>query len=297
MLADGLRHGLYLTLLDLLEGTVYRDCLVSAEAIIGALISRKTHAEIERIRAAVAETDQIFSKVFDYVSPGMSEKEIASFMHKHIESLKLEPAWEMSDCPAVNAGPESKIGHSGPSDIRLERGHILHFDFGIRLNEYCSDIQRVGYFLRQGENCAPEEVQRGFSTVVDAVQTAAAMMKPGVLGRDIDASARKVVIDAGYPEYMYATGHQLGRQVHDGAGLLGPEWERYGDNPTATTGRRSGIYHRTRTGSTRLWIHRSRRRCGCDRNRGNFSWKTTDRINLAIISLHRNKNEPAVNNN
>jgi Xaa-Pro aminopeptidase len=30
---------------------------------------------------------------------------------------------------------------------------------------------------------------------------------------------------------MYATGHHLGRTAHDGAGILGPEWERYGDTP------------------------------------------------------------------
>ncbi len=29
----------------------------------------------------------------------------------------------------------------------------------------------------------------------------------------------------------YATGHHLGRTVHDGAGLLGPMWERYGETP------------------------------------------------------------------
>ena len=28
-----------------------------------------------------------------------------------------------------------------------------------------------------------------------------------------------------------ATGHHLGRTVHDGAGVLGPLWERYGDTP------------------------------------------------------------------
>ena len=56
-------------------------------------------------------------------------------------------------------------------------------------------------------------------------------MRPGVLGKHVDAIARKVVTDAGYPEYMYSTGHQLGRTVHDGAGILGPEWERYGDTP------------------------------------------------------------------
>jgi Xaa-Pro aminopeptidase len=54
-------------------------------------------------------------------------------------------------------------------------------------------------------------------------------MKPGVLGKEVDAVARRVVTGAGYPEYKYGTGHQLGRMAHDGAGILGPEWERYGN--------------------------------------------------------------------
>ena len=48
---------------------------------------------------------------------------------------------------------------------------------------------------------------------------------------EIAAITRKVVTDAGYPEVKHATGHQLGRFAHDGAGLLGPKWERYGDTP------------------------------------------------------------------
>ena len=46
--------------------------------------------------------------------------------------------------------------------------------------------------------------------------------------RDVIATA---ITDAGYPEFLYATGHHLGRACHDGGGLLGPEWERYGDTP------------------------------------------------------------------
>jgi Xaa-Pro aminopeptidase len=47
----------------------------------------------------------------------------------------------------------------------------------------------------------------------------------------VDAVARKVITDAGYPEFLYATGHQLGRACHDGGALLGPPWERYGTTP------------------------------------------------------------------
>jgi Xaa-Pro aminopeptidase len=67
--------------------------------------------------------------------------------------------------------------------------------------------------------------------VLHAIQVAVGTMVPGARGRDVDAAARQVILDAGYPEYMHATGHHLGRKAHDGGGILGPAWERYGDTP------------------------------------------------------------------
>ncbi|HYV36064.1 MAG TPA: M24 family metallopeptidase [Gemmataceae bacterium] len=56
----------------------------------------------------------------------------------------------------------------------------------------------------------------------------AAVLRPGVHGFEVDAVARKVVVDAGYPEFKHGLGHGLGRAVHDGGTLLGPHWPCYG---------------------------------------------------------------------
>ncbi|MFN8490174.1 MAG: Xaa-Pro peptidase family protein [Caldilineaceae bacterium] len=229
--ADGLSHGLYELLKGYLKETDFGERIVSAETVINKLRGRKTETEIDRIETAIATTFGIYQKAIDYAQVGMTEKQVGQFMHDRVKELGLTTSWESASCPAVNSGPDTPIGHSGPTDMVIQPGHLLHFDFGVRQNDYCSDIQRVVYFLREGETKAPEPVQHGFDTVVRAIQAAVAAMKPGVLGKKVDAVARKVITDAGYPEFKYATGHHLGRACHDGGGILGPEWERYGDTP------------------------------------------------------------------
>lgn len=231
VLADGLGHGLYQLLVDYFTDTPWEQRLVSAEELIGALRGRKTPGEVERIRNAIATTQEIYARAFDYAQVGMTEAQISDFMHDQLEEFGVQAAWDFEDCPAVNAGPESPVGHVGPGELRIERGQLLHLDFGVRQGEYCSDIQRVVYFLSSEESSPPEPVLHGFNTVVRAVHAAVEAMKPGILGKEVDAIARQIVTDAGYEEFKYATGHQLGRLAHDGAGILGPEWERYGDTP------------------------------------------------------------------
>jgi Xaa-Pro aminopeptidase len=229
--ADGLSHGMYRLLVKILAGTPFEDRLISAEGIIGALRGRKTPLEIARIRAAVATTDEIYQATFDYIQPGMSERQIADFMHDQITTRGLDSSWDWGHCPTVNAGPESPVGHVGPTDIQIQPGQLLHFDFGVRQDEYCSDIQRVVYFLAPGETVPPKPVQLGFDTIVTAIQETVKSMRPGMTGLEVDNIARGIVTGAGYPEYKYATGHHLGRDAHDGGGVLGPLWERYGDSP------------------------------------------------------------------
>ncbi len=229
--ADGLSYGQYQLLCNYLADTTFVDKLISAETVIAALRGRKTSTEIVLLRQAVVTTEEIYARTFDYLQPGMTERQVGQFMWDQMKNLGVTESWERSGCPAVNSGPESPVGHGGPTDIILQRGHLVHFDFGVKQADYCSDIQRVVYLLSPGETRAPQIVQRGFDTISAAVQTAIKAMHPGVPGWQVDAAARSLVTSAGYPEYMYGTGHHIGRTTHDGAGMLGPKWERYGDTP------------------------------------------------------------------
>ncbi len=231
VLADGLSYGMYQLLTKMLSGTPFADRLISAEGIISALNGRKTETEVNYIKGAIQETFDIYQNTYEYMQPGMTEKDIADFMHRQIEDRGLDVAWTYDGCPAVNSGPDSPVGHAAPTDIKIKPGHLVHFDFGVQKDGYCSDIQRMVYFLRPGETDAPQEVQDGFTLVRNAIEAAHHVLRPGITGLEVDQVARKVITDGGYPEYHYATGHQLGKRAHDGGGILGPQWEVYGNLP------------------------------------------------------------------
>lgn len=228
--ADGLSHGMFLTLQSYLEGKPYE--LISAENILNPLRGRKSPGEIKRIREAVALTDDIIDRITEYLRPGLSEREIADWIHETYRGEGVEPSWDPGHCPTVSCGPDTPVGHTSPSDdYATKAGQLVRIDQGVILNEYISDIQRVWYLQPSGEKQIPEPVQKAFDAVRGAILAAGAVLKPGVQGYVVDDAARKFITDAGYEEYQHAVGHQIGRTVHDGSTLLGPRWERYGKTP------------------------------------------------------------------
>jgi len=230
-MSDGLTHGMYETLMTILDGTPYQERCISSEKLISALRGRKIGPELDRIGAAVDLTEAIYAKVTGILKPGMTEKEVAAFILQQVEKEGVVTAWEQESCPAVFTGPEAAGAHCGPTDRPIERGHIMNIDFGVKKDGFCSDIQRTWYFLRPGEERAPEPVLSAFNTIVEAIQLAADTIKPGKTGLDIDTVVRDYITARGHDEYPHATGHQVGRSTHDGAGVLAPAWERYGTVP------------------------------------------------------------------
>ncbi|MFH1197450.1 MAG: Xaa-Pro peptidase family protein [bacterium] len=230
-LADGLPYGLYLELLDHLKDTPFAERLISSEEIVAALRGRKSPAEVQLMKEAIKEALKIFDEVTSFIKPGMKEKEVADFVQKLVFEREFELAWDKEYCPSVFSGPETAGAHAGPTERMIERGHVINMDFGVKINGYCSDLQRTWYVLRDGEEKPPKEVMRGFNVIKDAIHFAAKELKPGREGWEIDEIARGYITRNGYDEYPHGLGHQLGRVAHDGGAFLGPKWERYGNLP------------------------------------------------------------------
>jgi Xaa-Pro aminopeptidase len=228
---DGLTHGMFLQLKKYLQNTSYVDRLISSESIINKLRGRKSQTEKERVKQAIDLTIKMFKNVWNYMKVGRSEKEVADFLIDLVKKEGVNLAWDPQHCPAVFTGPDTAGAHAGPTNRRIEYGHVLNIDFGVMKDNYCSDLQRTWYFLRPGEKEAPPEVKRGFQIIYDSISAAAKALKPGKKGYEIDNIARAYITDHGYKEYPHALGHQIGREAHDGGGLLGPKWDRYGNLP------------------------------------------------------------------
>jgi len=230
-LADGLTAGLRDYLTETLAGTPFADRLISAGKYVAHLRSVKLPEEVERVRRAVERTEAMFDRVRDSLRLGMTQREVADRFHALAAEAGVRTAWPKRHCPTVTIGPHSAVGHVAPGDERITPGCLVHVDFGIALDGYCSDLQRLWYVAGPGGAGPPDAVLRAHASVVEAIDLAAKALRPGALGWEVDAVARGHLTEAGFPEYAHALGHHLGRAVHDGGGVLGPRWERYGTEP------------------------------------------------------------------
>jgi len=84
-------------------------------------------------------------------------------------------------------------------------------DIGGTKGGFPSDITRMAVVGR-----APEGYGQIHTIVERAVQAALKAAKPGVMAKEVDAAARKVITDAGYGEYfVHRTGHGMGIGGHE----------------------------------------------------------------------------------
>ncbi len=225
--ADGLTHGMFLLLQDLIP--THKTKFTSAQKIVNAIRSNKSKKEVDLIRKACEITIDINHIITNQLQIGQNELEIQKMFHSEVEKRELGFSWQKMGNPSVDVSPK-EFGHVFPqSNNVIEKNCTLHNDFGVLYHGYGSDLQRMWFFGKKED--VPEELKHAFETIVNGIQLGADTIKPGVIGYEVDKIVRDYQISRGYDEFMHGLGHQVGRMAHDGGGGLFPRWERYGGGP------------------------------------------------------------------
>ncbi len=168
----------------------------------------KTERELKTIAKAEQICCKAFSRILDFVKPGISEKEVATELEYYMKQEGGEGT--AFDTVAVS-GARCSLPHGVPSDKRIEKGDFVTLDFGCMLDGYASDMTRT---IVVGK--ASEEQKKIYNAVKDAQHAGLDFIQAGVLAKDADLAARSVIEKYGFGKYFrHSLGHGVGLLVHE----------------------------------------------------------------------------------
>ncbi len=183
--------------------------LIPTTGFVGELRAVKTEAELAIIKRAQAVADEAMQYIYDWIQPGVTEKEVAWELEVY---MRTHGASALSFETIVAAGANGALPHATPGNTVIQMGDVILIDMGCVVDGYCSDMTRT---FSLGEPSNPQ-----FTAVWDVVQAAvdAAVggISAGMPGRAADALARNVIADAGFGDkFGHSLGHGVGLAIHE----------------------------------------------------------------------------------
>ncbi|MFQ5741343.1 MAG: M24 family metallopeptidase [Acidobacteriota bacterium] len=187
---------------------------VSATPVTAGCRMYKSAAELALMQRANDITIEAYKVLVPLLHPGMTKTEFSQL------SSMAHRALGVSGRIGVNFGEASAFPHGSIQPRSLREGDIVLMDGGCSLEGYRSDISRTTVFGK------PTQRQTDvWNLELEAQNAAFKAAQVGVPCEDVDAAARKVIVEAGFgpgykvPGLPHRTGH--------GIGLDGHEWTNF----------------------------------------------------------------------
>jgi Xaa-Pro dipeptidase len=174
----------------------------------------KSPAELALMQRANDITIEAYKAVVPLFHEGMTKaelRELATMAHR---------ALGVTGSIGANFGESSAFPHGSIQPRDLREGDVVLMDGGCGVEGYRSDISRTTVFGRPTQRMVDV-----WDLELEAQNAAFAAARVGVPCEEVDAAARKVIVDAGFgpgyeiPGLPHRTGH--------GIGLDGHEWTNF----------------------------------------------------------------------
>ncbi|MDG1397466.1 MAG: M24 family metallopeptidase [Polaribacter sp.] len=232
-LADGLVKTGYDELVENLPEELSSK-LVSAEQLGIAWIETRTQKELGLFRDLVKITHNIIDDAFSdkTIIPGKTTTEdVVWFMRQKVTDLGLETWFHPTiDVQRGNEALKSHIEAFSKSKDKkiIQKGDLLHCDFGITYIGLNTDCQQHAYILKDGENDVPDFLKEAYKKGNRVQDILTSNMKAGSTGNEILLSSLAQGKKEGLRPSIYT--HPLGKYGHSAGTTIGM-WDSQGGVP------------------------------------------------------------------
>jgi Xaa-Pro aminopeptidase len=227
-MADGLTAELKDYLIDAV-GDRYATRLVPSEPLLVEYVSMHTAAEHAIAREGSAATFDLLRRALsrDVIEPGKTRLMDVQYW---ITAERMRLGYEFNFPASLDLQRLGSSSLDDGADPTIERGDLLHVDFGVRSSGIVTDHQKMAYVLRPGETAPPPGVTRVFEQSKRVAAIVIEEMRIGRTGIEIKRAAEERAAAAGIDALVYS--HTLDYWVHGAGVWMIYDWpERYGSHP------------------------------------------------------------------
>lgn len=198
--SDGLSQGLYEMIISKMDKK-YVERIVRNDVLAIKLMELRTPTELklhpEVMAIAFSVIEEAFSK--KSIIPGVTTcADLQWLMMQRVKDLGLDYWFE----------PTVDLQRPGLDDPRyfgvIEKGDLLHCDFGIKYLNICTDTQRLAYVAKDDEDCIPQDLLEGMK-INDRFQDIVALnMAAGKTGNAVLSDSLKQAHAEGIEAVLYS---------------------------------------------------------------------------------------------
>tara|TARA_B100001758_G_scaffold39377_1_gene30529 strand:- start:669 stop:1985 length:1317 start_codon:yes stop_codon:yes gene_type:complete len=238
----GLNFSKYFNIADGLDKTDYDEFMsnisslnkkkiVSAQKLATAWIETRTTQEMEIYKQIVTITKQIINEAFStsVIQIGKTTTtDLEWWMRQKVTDLGLEtwfhPSVDIQRSSEIN-GDHLRSFSNRPSENIIQRGDLLHCDFGITYLRLNSDCQQMAYILNNNEKDVPYYLKEAFKDANQLQDILTSNFLHGNSGNEILLNSLKEAKKKGLRPSIYT--HPLGSYGHSSGPTIGM-WDSQG---------------------------------------------------------------------
>ncbi len=215
--SDGITHDAYKFLADTL-GKDYESRFVSGGKLIADYLDTRLPEELEHYRNAVLATDVLTRRAFsnEVITPGATTVgDVRWWLLQQVNNLGLT-VWFQPDLRVQRQAKTNLTAQQflevADENVILERGDLIHVDFGLNYMGLSTDWQKHAYILKKGEKDAPAGLKNALKNtnlLQDALFKSA---RVGTTGAEVYEQTMAQMKRENIEAMIYS--HPLGTQGH-----------------------------------------------------------------------------------